>query len=101
MPAIRDVLRNPKSFDLRFALYAAKPVVDLDADCLVLDPNDVEDDDDEEPAAARNVGYQYVLMMNDVNGIITNLLQQVPNPSDELRLQAFQFYFARDAYIAV
>ena len=101
MPTVREVLRDPKAFDVRHALYADKPVGGLDAECLVLDPNDVEDDDDEEPAAARDAGYQYVLMMNDVNGIIRNLLQQTADPSDDLRLDALRFYLAHDAYIAV
>ena len=100
MPQLRDVLRDPKSFDIDLALFADRPALSLESDCLLLDPDDVEDIDDV-PDAARAAGYAYVLSMNDVDSIIDNLVDQVADPSDELRFAALQFYLARDAYIAV
>ena len=100
MPQLRDVLQDPKAFNLSYALFADKSSLSLDSDVLVLDADDVEEGE-EDPAEARAAGYDYVLMMNDVHGIISNLLAQQRQPTDELRLDALRFYLARDAYIEV
>lgn len=100
MPQLREVLRDPKAFDPSHALFADKSALGLDSDCLILDADDLEEGEDD-PAEAREAGYDYVLMMDDVNGIITNLLAQVDQPSDDLRFESFRFYLARDAYIAL
>ncbi len=100
MPTLRAVLADPRAFDPSHALYAVKATLGPDSHCLLLDPDDVDDIDDV-PDAARAAGYDYVLMMNDVRGVVANLLDQTPRPSDALRFAALRFYLDRDAYLQV
>lgn len=100
MPLLRDVLRTPKSFDINLAIFANRGSLSLDSQCLLLDPDDVADVDDV-PDEARAVGYDYVLSMDDVDSIISNLVAQVRAPADELRFEALRFYLTRDAFIVL
>lgn len=100
MPPLRDVLRSPGAFDRRHALYADRASLDPRSECLVLDPDDAADTDDD-PEPAKAAGYRYLLMMDDVGGIVANLAAQSPEPSDELRCRALRFYLDRDAFIVL
>jgi hypothetical protein len=100
MPLLREVLSDPKAFDINLALFADRQSLRLESDCLLLDPDDVDDVDDV-PDEARAAGYDYILSLNDVDSIIDNLLAQTRDPSDDLRLEALRFYLARDAFIVV
>lgn len=72
----------------------------LNSMCAVLNDDDLEDGD-EDPPAAREMGLRYVLSMSTVCDIVKNLTLQVgssPVPLD-ISLKAFHFYFENDAFI--
>ena len=74
-------------------------VWDLDTICAVLDPDDVENEEDEEPKYAIENGLKYALSIQEVKGIIDNAFQQKDDCSEGDLLNAFLFYFRNDAFI--
>lgn len=63
----------------------------VDTMCMILDPNDVEDDDDEAPKIALDV--------QTIQSIVQNISEQKRVYTDEELLEAFLYYYDNDAYI--
>ena len=63
----------------------------VDTMCMILDPNDVEDDDDEAPKIALDV--------QTIQSIVQNISEQKRDYTDEELLEAFLYYYDNDAYI--
>ena len=63
----------------------------VDTMCMILDPNDVEDDDDEAPKIALDV--------QTIQSIVQNISEQKRIYTDEELLEAFLYYYDNDAYI--
>lgn len=62
MKKLIDVLRNIESFEWSKALFLpADEIWGIDTKCMILDPNDVEDEDDEAPQIALQNGLSYAL----------------------------------------
>ncbi len=99
---LRDVIQNIKRFKWSDALFLPKNTVwNLNSSCAVLDPDDVENDEDEAPQYAVDHGLEYVLGVQDVQGIIDNLTQQGSSNTDEEVFAAFLYYCENDAFIVL
>lgn len=96
-----DVLKNPDQFDWRYALYLPTENWSLTTRALVLDPDDVDnpEDPDDDPILAKQAGFKYVLMMQDVDSILQNALAQNPSLPDDELLLAFNYFMNNDAFI--
>ena len=87
--SIGEVLSSPSAFKWGDALYADPAgLADFLSPCLVLDPECVETDKDDEPVEARERGFSYVLSIQDIQSIYANLepkeLQRLPNRCSQL-----------------
>lgn len=96
------VLKNPGDFAWNFALYLPEEKWTLETPAMVLDPDDVDnpDDPDDDPQAAKDAGFKYALMMQDVDSIFANAKAQKGNLSDPEILSSFLYYVNNDAFIA-
>lgn len=97
-----EVLSKPNSFRWSDALYADPDnLADLNSPCLVLDPDSVETDGDEEPAEAKGRGFTYILAIQDILSIHANLEAQMGTVQVDQLLTAFLYYVERDAFIVL
>lgn len=71
----------------------------VDTMCMILDPNDVEDDDDEAPKIALENGVSYALDVQTIQSIVQNISEQKRVYTDEELLEAFLYYYDNDTYI--
>jgi len=70
----------------------------LSTKCAVLDPDDCEDEE-EEPAFARESGLGYALGIQDVRGVVENARQQKPDIDLATLLQSLRYYYDNDAFM--
>lgn len=99
---IGEVISQPHSFRWDYAIYAnIKADLNEEALCLILDPDDVENDENEEPAEACRNGFSYVLSIQDVQSIFENLKDQSRLVTKEMMLLAFRHYLKWDAFIVL
>jgi hypothetical protein len=97
---LRDVLANIDIFEWRDALFIVRGEEwRLDSKCAVLDPDDVENEEDEEPRFAIDNNLKYALSMQEVRGILKNAYEQNSNCTVEDLLKAFLYYYDNDAFI--
>lgn len=97
---LRDVLLLAEQLPRTRALYAARGAPqDAELPVLVHHIDDVDDDDTDLPAAAMARGWDYVLSVPDVRGIVSNAHHQRPDASLDDLLVAFRHYFERDAFV--
>lgn len=99
---LKGILAQVSELHWRHALYASerRGNLSLTTPAAVLDPNDVESEDPEaDPEFARQHGLRYLLMVQDLRGILGNAEDQLGRPptQDEL-LRALEYYLAHDAY---
>jgi len=93
------ILGHPADFPWNFALYLPRNSDwSLQTPAQVLDPNDCGDDEEDPPFATAN-GLRYTLGIQDIQSIVENAQRQIPSPSLEDLLRAFQHYFQNDAFI--
>jgi hypothetical protein len=71
----------------------------LDTPCIVHDVDDVQDESIDLPRIVIQSGFDYVIGIQAVQGIVANLKSRSALPTDEELLQAFIFYLANDAYL--
>lgn len=96
--SFRTIFENPESFIWNYAVYASpNEEWKLETPCLVLDPNDAEED--EVPLAAEEKGFERVLGMTDFNMIIENAKLQKSEVTAEELFESFLYYFDNDAYM--
>ena len=96
---LRDVLVDPERYRWTDALYlSCERSWDGGSRCLILDPEETDDPDDD-PILANENGLQYVLSMQDVQSIVRNAKRQKIELSEDELIRALDFYFANDAYI--
>lgn len=97
---LREVLANIDEFEWRDALFMViGEEWGLESKCTVLDPDDVEDGEDEEPRFAIDNNLKYALNMQEVRGILKNAYEQNSNCTEEDLLKAFLYYYDNDAFI--
>jgi hypothetical protein len=70
----------------------------LDTESLVLDPDDMDPDEDIPPEAVQK-GFTEGLGIADVRSIRDNAKLQGKAPTDDELLEAFAYYLAHDAFI--
>jgi hypothetical protein len=99
---LREVLLKSESFPWGDALYMPplKPW-SLETPCIVHDVDDVEDDERDLPNVVIEHGFEYVLGMQLIQSIVSNLRLQTLNPSESDYLAAFTFYVENDSYMVV
>lgn len=76
LKTISEVLLHQSEYKWSDALYADRHnVANPSSTCLVLDPDGVETDDEEDPLEARVHGFGYILSIQDIQSVYANLKQ--------------------------
>ena len=100
MYGLSYILKNIESFRWSDALFLPKDETwKNNTRGMVLDPDDVEDDEDEVPREAKEKNLIYVLNIQTIQGIVRNIREQKANYSEDELLKAFLYYYDNDAYI--
>lgn len=97
---LAEVLSNIEDFSWSDALYL--PDDEVWSKCtkgVILDPDDVEDDEDDLPKYAKDHNLTYALSIQNIEGIVENVREQKREPTIEDYLQAYLFYYDHDAFI--
>ena len=94
------ILKNIDEFKWSDALFLPEDEVwEKDAKGMVLDPDDVEDDEDDVPREAKEKHLMYALSIQTIQSIVSNLKQQMHDISENDLVEAFLYYYNNDAYI--
>ena len=97
---LAEVLCNIKKFTWSDALYLpVDQVWSKDTKGVVLDPDDVEDDEDDLPKYAKDHMLTYALSIQDIEGIVENAKGQKKECAIDDLVQAYLFYYDHDAFI--
>jgi hypothetical protein len=97
---LREVLGAVDAFPWDHTLYMPHGVDwTLDTTCAVLDSNDENEADPENPKFAQDNALHYALGMQVIEGIVENAKAQKQNATLDDLLAAFIHYYDRDAYI--
>lgn len=100
MNKLSYILENINDFKWSDALFLPKEEVwELDTEGLIWDLDDVEDESDEVPKVAMDLGLIYALSIQDIQDIVYNAKQQKENVSADDLLEAYLYYYDNDAYI--
>lgn len=94
------ILENIDKFKWSDALYLPEDETwNKDTEGMVLDPDDVEDDEDEVPKEAKEKNLIYALNIQIIQSIVDNSYQQKSKLSVEELVEAYLYYYDYDAYI--
>lgn len=97
---LKDVLNNVNDFEWSYALYLPEDEVwELQTKCAVLDPDDLDDDNEDVPKFAVENNLIYALNIQDIQGIVKNAHDQKLNCSENDLLEAFLYYYDNDAFM--
>lgn len=97
---LSEVLSNIEDFSWSDALYLPDDEVwGQYTKGIVLDPDDVEDDEDDLPKYAKDHNLTYALSIQEIKGIVDNLREQKRESTIEDLFQAYLFYYDHDAFI--
>lgn len=98
MKKLVNVLRDIESYEWSKALFLPEDEIwGIDTKCMILAPNDVEDD--EAPQIALENGLSYALDVQLIQAIVQNISEQKKDFTDDDLLEAFLYYYDNDAYI--
>ncbi|MBW4966325.1 MULTISPECIES: hypothetical protein [unclassified Pseudoalteromonas] len=96
------VLLKIETLPWDYALYI--PAVDTVWDermmCMILDPEETEDPDDDPEIAKRN-GLKYALSISDVQDVSENLNAQIKDVEQEFLIAAVKYYYDKGAFITL
>ena len=93
-----QVLRDADKISWTHALYLPYSVFwNLDTPCVVIDPDSTNDG--AENISRGGIEFEYVLGIQQVQGIVRNALAQKPSASESDLLSAFIHYYDNDAFI--
>lgn len=99
---LAKVLLKIEDLPWEYALYI--PAVDAvwseNMKCMVLDPEETDDPDDD-PDIAKANGLKYALTISDVQDIVVNAKAQKEDVKQELILQAIKYYYDNGAFITL
>ncbi|WP_146504708.1 DUF7716 domain-containing protein [Rubinisphaera italica] len=99
---LSDVLDVAGEFQWSDALYLPiNTAFTLNTPAIVYDPDDVVDDGQETPVFPSENGMVYVLGINTVQEILSNLNQQKPECTADDKLKALNHYVLNDAFICL
>lgn len=94
------ILRHIKDFTWSDALFLPENEVWCGiTDGMVLEPDDVEEEEDEIPEIAKKGHLIFVLSIQTLQSIIENAYEQKNNCTEDELLRAFLYYYDNDAYI--
>ena len=98
-----EVLAKSPSHPFGYALYLPHDEEwEVNTRCALIDPDDVESDDQEDPVTAAEAGLAYALDGGAVKGIYENVAQQRGlAPTAEDLLVAFLYYYDNDAFVTI
>ena len=100
MNKLSYILENINDFKWSDALFLPEEEVwELDTEGLIWDPDDVEDESDEGPKAAMDLGLIHALSIQNIQDIVYNAKQQKESASADDLLEAYLYYYDNDAYI--
>ncbi len=95
-----NLLKRVNEFNWSDSLYLPEDAVwNLTTKGLILDPDDVEDDEDDVPKLAKDNDMIDALSIQTIQGIVKNAYEQKSNCTVEELLEAYLYYFDNDAYI--
>lgn len=99
---LETILADCLSYRWSDALFADRSQgLTLATACIVHDPDDVDDGEDDLPEAARKLGLSYVIDMQTLQSICLNMKEQKPAAMVEDFHRALLFYLANDAFIVL
>lgn len=97
---LENVLLKIEDLPWEYALYI--PAIDAewsgDMKCIVLDPEETADPDDD-PDVAKTNGLKYALMISDVQDIVENAKAQKKNIEKKVIIDAIKYYYDNGAFI--
>lgn len=94
------ILENIDKFKWSDALFLPEDEVwNKDIEGMVLDPDDVEDEEDEVPKEAKEKNLIYALNIQTIQSIVHNSYQQKSKLSVEELVEAYLYYYDYDTYI--
>lgn len=100
MERLISVLRNIEKYEWSDAIFLPENEVwEKETLCLILDPDDVEDDSDEAPKDALDKGLMYALDIQTVEDIVNNYKKNHGKVDDDGLFAAFLYYYDNDAFI--
>lgn len=99
---LAKVLLKIEELPWEYALYisAADAAWSEDMKCMVLDPEDTDDPDDD-PDVAKTNGLKYALTISDVQDIVENASAQKKNVNQKELFDAIKYYFDNGAFITL
>lgn len=99
---LAKVLLNIEDLPWEYALYI--PTTDAgwseNMKCMVLDPEETEDPDDD-PDAAKANALKYALTISDVQDIVINAKAQKEDIQQSLIIKAVKYYYDNGAFITL
>ncbi|SCW66692.1 hypothetical protein SAMN04487970_102646 [Paenibacillus tianmuensis] len=101
---LRDILNNIEQFEWSDDLFLPEDETwSLDTKGAVLpdDIDDMENDSDEIPKFAKEHNLKYVLGIDSVRGIISNISDQKASCTDNDLFEAFLYYYDNDAFLVI
>ena len=100
MNKLSFILENIDDFEWSDALFLPEDEVwNMDTEGMICDPNDVENESDEVPKAAKERNLIYALSIQDLQDIVYNAKQQKEKASVDEVLEAYLYYYDNDAFI--
>ncbi len=97
---LRDILEKPDTYLWSDALFLPEGEEwTLNTLGLVLNPDDVENDEDEVPLSAKEHSLICALSIQDIQSITDNAHQQKSDCTSEELLTSYLYYYDNDAFI--
>jgi hypothetical protein len=99
---LAKVLLKIEDLPWEYALYipAADASWSEDMKCMVLDPEETDDTDDD-PDVAKANGLKYALTISDMQDIVENANAQKKNIDQKVLIDAIKYYYDNGAFIAL
>jgi len=99
---LANMLLNIQQLPWEYALYIATHDVNWSGDtkCMVLDPEETDNPDDD-PVAAKANGLKYALTISDVQSIVENIHAQRERIEMDVLINALKYYYDNDAFITL
>lgn len=93
--SIGEIIKISSSLDETLCVFSAKTVsLNIDTKCILLN----EDQENFNPFIAE---FERFLSIYEINDVIENLKEQIPNPDVAMMIRAIQFYKKNDAFIKI
>lgn len=100
---MKDFFDKINTFEWGFCVFAEEGELTLKSECVCLDCNSDEVVDDEFYCKVVLDGKEYIelLTLSNIEDVLAYIKEQVPNPSDDLKLKAVLYYYETDCFLEV